>query len=726
MKHSKYLFVLLCLCLPHTLNAASVSAMDTDTHTDADKTPANQLAGQASPYLLQHAHNPVNWYAWGAEAFAKAKREDKPILLSIGYSTCHWCHVMEEESFSDTEVGRVLNEYVVAIKVDREERPDIDQVYMQAAQMMGVHGGWPLNILMTPDKHPFFAATYLPKHSRFGRVGLIELVQQVGGIWRNDREKLLLPAKQLATAMTSMNGSEKEKQTDIPVDFAAQVFAQLRDGFDAQQGGFGDAPKFPSPHKLLFLLRYWQQKGEKNALDMVEKTLMAMRAGGIFDQLGYGFHRYSTDSEWLLPHFEKMLYDQAMLLIAYAEAYQATGKAEYAQTTRHIADYVLRMLQAPEGGFYSAEDADSEGEEGRFYMWRLDELNTILGAEDGAFAAKIFAVTADGNIRDEATGKQTGANVLHVAQPPGSEKDKSRLEHIRQRLFAAREKRIHPFRDDKILSDWNGLMIAALSIAARVLDEPVYAQHAEKAATFVLNTLHDKQGRLLHRYRGGKTGIAAHLDDYAFLVWGLIELYETGLEATHLATAIKLNEAMLQHFSAPNGGLYFTADDAESLPARPLDAYDGALPSGNSVAMMNLLRLARMSGDTALEKRAAGIASAFAADLPRAPTAFIWLAAAHMRATSPGFEIVLAGDRKSEQAAQMLKALRSRFLPGHVLLWANDAINRIAPYTKGQQAINGKVTAYVCENFQCNLPVMDSQDMLRLLDQSTADPSSKH
>ncbi len=702
------------------LNAASVSAMDSNTISNMNKTPANHLAGQASPYLLQHVHNPVAWYAWGEEAFAKAKREDKPILLSIGYSTCHWCHVMENESFSDAEVGRVLNANVVAIKVDREERPDIDQVYMQAAQMMGVHGGWPLNILMTPDKQPFFAATYLPKHSRFERVGLIELVQQVGKMWQNDRQKLLLPANQLATAMAAKNGAENKLQINIPADFAERVFTQLHRDFDTQHGGFGDAPKFPSPHKLLFLLRYWHQTGEKDALEMVEKTLTAMRAGGIFDQLGYGFHRYSTDGEWLLPHFEKMLYDQAMLLIAYAETHQATGKAEYATATHNIADYVLRMMQAPQGGFYSAEDADSEGEEGRFYMWRLNELQAILGAEDGAFAAKVFGVTAAGNIRDEASGKQTGANVLHVAQAPLSEQDKSRLEHIRQRLFAAREKRVHPFRDDKILSDWNGLMIAALAIAARVLDAPVYAQSAEKAAAFVLNTLHDKQGRLLHRYRGGKTGVAAHLDDYAFLVWGLIELYETDLNATHLAAAVKLNAAMLQHFSAPSGGLYFTADDSEALPARPLDAYDGALPSGNSVSMMNLLRLARMTGDTALEKQAANIIGAFAADLARAPLAFIWLTAAHMRAMSPGFEIVLAGDAQSKEAAQMLKALRGRFLPDHVLLWANDAINQIAPYTKGQTAMNGKVTAYVCENFQCNLPVTSSEEMLKLLDRNSA------
>ncbi len=706
------LFAML-LSLPMLTTAASLTAMEYPPIS-------NHLAGQVSPYLLQHAHNPVNWYPWGEEAFAKARREDKPILLSIGYSTCHWCHVMEEESFSDSEVGRVLNENVIAIKVDREERPDIDQVYMQAAQMMGVHGGWPLNILMTYDKRPFFAATYLPKHSRFGRIGLIELIQQVGKLWQTDRARVLTPAGQLAEAMASMQATANAattsggKRAAIPADFSAQVFNGLNESFDAQYGGFGDAPKFPSPHKLLFLLRYWHNSGDKKALEMVEKTLTAMRAGGIFDQLGYGFHRYSTDGEWLLPHFEKMLSDQAMLLMAYAETYQATGKPEFAATAREIADYVQRVMQAPEGGFYSAEDADSDGEEGRFYMWRLDELNVLLGKDDAAFAAKVFAMTAAGNIRDEATGKQTGANVLHLAQAPKTAADKARLERIRIKLFDAREKRIHPFRDDKILTDWNGLMIAALSIAARALDEPAYAKSAATASDFILRNLHGKK-RLLHRYRAGKSGIKAHLDDYAFLIWGLLELYETDLNPAYLQSASELNSEMLAHFSSPGGAFYFTADDGEALPIRPLDAYDGALPSGNSVAMMNLLRLARMTGNTLLEEQAANIAAAFGEDISRASSAFIWMAAAYMRATTPGFEIVLAGDRHAPKAKKMLRALRTRFLPDHVLLWSDETVNELAPYTKGQQAIGGQVTAYVCQNFQCNLPTTDVAKLLGML-----------
>ena len=382
---------------------------------------ANHLIHESSPYLLQHAHNPVDWYPWGKEAFKKARREDKPIFLSIGYSTCHWCHVMEKESFSDPEAGRVLNESFVAIKVDREERPDIDQVYMQAAQMMTGSGGWPLTILMTPDKHPFFAATYLPQHTRFGRIGLIELATRVHDLWQHDRAKLLQPADQLVAALDRINTPDTGS---VPMDatVTARAYHELLKSFDARHGGFGDAPKFPSPQNLLFLLRYWRQTGEKKALEMVEKTLTAMRAGGIYDQIGFGFHRYATDNHWLLPHFEKMLYDQAMLIMAYAEAYQATGNPEYARTTREIIAYVSRDMRAPGGGFYSAEDADSEGVEGKFYVWTTEQIEAVLGKSDATFADTVFGVEPGGNIHDGATGQTTGANVLYMAHPPTSKR----------------------------------------------------------------------------------------------------------------------------------------------------------------------------------------------------------------------------------------------------------------------------------------------------------------
>jgi len=676
---------------------------------------SNHLIHESSPYLLQHAHNPVNWYPWGEEVFARAKREDKPILLSIGYSTCHWCHVMEEESYSSPEVGKVLNKAFIAIKVDREERPDIDQVYMQAAQMMTGSGGWPLNILMTPDKQPFFAATYLPRHTRFGRIGLVELAGRVHDLWQHDRTKLLQPVSQLEDALTRMNHAESDN-TAPDKRIIAGAYQELDHTFDAKHGGFGGAPKFPSAQNLLFLLRYWHQTGDKKALVMMEKTLTAMRAGGMFDQIGFGFHRYSTDNHWLLPHFEKMLYDQAMLIIAYAEAYQATGKTEYAETVREIIAYVLRDMRSAQGGFYSAEDADSEGVEGKFYVWTEKEMVSVLGKDDAVFAASVFGVTADGNIHDEATGQQTGANnVLHMAHTPVSGQDKVRLEHIRKKLFAVREKRVHPFRDDKILTDWNGIMIAALAIAGRKLNEPAYTRAARKAADFLLLHLRKKDGRLLHRFRKGNAGIMAKLDDYTFLVWGLIELYETDFDVQDLQTAMGLNTDMLKHFSAPQGGLYFTADDAQALLVRPMTAYDSAIPSGNSVAMMNLIRLARMTGDTELEQRAAGIIGAFSQEVTRLPSAFTYMMSAFMFAEDHSYEVVLAGNRASVDGKAMLHAIRKRFIPNKVVLWQNGQLAKLAPYTAKQKALGGKATAYVCENFQCNLPVTDPEQALKLL-----------
>jgi len=675
---------------------------------------ANHLIHESSPYLLQHAHNPVDWFPWGKAAFDKARREDKPIFLSIGYSTCHWCHVMEEESYSDPDVGKVLNEAFVAIKVDREERPDIDHVYMQAAQMMTGSGGWPLNIMMTPDKRPFFAATYLPKHTRFGRTGLIELAGRVHELWQHDRARLLQPANQLVTALSRMNTGGT---TNIPLnkEVIKQTFSELAQSFDAVHGGFGKAPKFPSAQNLLFLLRYWHQTGDAKALAMVEKTLTAMRSGGMFDQIGFGFHRYSTDDHWLLPHFEKMLYDQAMLIIAYAEAYQATGKQTYADTAREIIAYAQRDMQNPDGGFYSAEDADSEGVEGKFYVWSSRQLETVLGEDDAAFAAFVFGVTGDGNLEDEATGKKTGANVLYLAHPPASVADKTKLERIRKKLFAARQKRIRPFRDDKILTDWNGMMIAALAIAARSLNAPEYAKVARNTVDFILKRLRKKDGRLLHRFREGKAGIRAKLDDYAFLVWGLIELYETDFNTHDLQTALELNASTLKHFSASNGGLYFTADDAEELLVRPMDAYDGAMPSGNSVAMMNLVRLSRMTGDTALEQRAANISKAFSQEASRLPSAFTYMMSALLFAEGRGYEVVLAGDRDSANGKAMLRAIRKRFIPNKVVLWQAPQLAKLAPYTAQQKTIGGKATAYICENFQCNLPVTDPAQALELL-----------
>ncbi len=681
--------------------------------------PANHLIHETSPYLLQHAHNPVDWYPWGEEAFAKARAEDKPILLSIGYSTCHWCHVMEEESFSDPEVGQALNDTFVAIKVDREERPDIDALYMQAAQMLTGAGGWPLNVLLTPDRKPFYAFTYLPKESRFGRPGLLELTRRVRELWRHDRARLLASADRLAETLQSVNAAAGAAGK-LPADAPRRARDELARAFDEKHGGFGGAPKFPSPHKLLFLLRWAHEHGDAAARSMALRTLEAMRAGGIHDQLGGGFHRYATDAGWRLPHFEKMLPDQALLLMAYAEAYRATHDQAMADTARDVAGFVLREMRDSQGGFYSALDADSGGGEGRFYLWTRDELDEALGADDAAFAARVYGVLAEGNVRDEATGRKTGLNVLYLAHPPTDAKEQERLARIRQRLAAARERRPHPFRDDKVLADWNGLMVAALARAGVALNEPGWIEAAGQAAEFVLAHLRTKDGRLLHRWRQGRAGIPGMLDDHAFMIWGLIELYEADFNGRWLAEAVALARRMEADFGAESGAFH-ASRPTDDLPARPLEAFDGAMPSGNSVAMMDLLRLARLTGDAAMEARASKVAAAFGERIAAMPSAFAWMMAAVLFAESPGFEIVLAGPKHTPESRAMLEAVRAPWLPHAVLLWRDQDTMRLAPYVRAQTPLDGRVTAYVCRNFQCNRPATDPDVVRHLLAEPAPD-----
>jgi uncharacterized protein YyaL (SSP411 family) len=541
----------------------------------------NRLITESSPYLLQHASNPINWYPWRKEAFEKAKREDKPIFLSIGYSTCHWCHVMEHESFSDEDVAELLNTYFVSIKVDREERPDIDQVYMTVTQTITGSGGWPNTVFLTPDKKPFFAGTYFPKESRWGIPGLIEVLPKLADVWRNDRENVLKSAEQITRLLETMANSGPSTPLDQKIlDKSRTALANL---YDPEHGGFGAAPKFPTPHILTFLLRRYHHNQDNQALAMVEKTLTQMRLGGIHDHIGFGFHRYSTDSQWLVPHFEKMIYDQALLAMAYTEAYQATGKELYAQTVRDIFSYILRDMTSAEGAFFSAEDADSEGVEGKFYLWTTAEIQKILGNTDAEIYQKIFNLKDDGNFRSQESEQPTGGNILHLQKPVPelarelgiSEKQlDQRLENIRQKLYQSRKKRVPPFKDDKILTDWNGLMIAALSKAGQTLNEPKYATAAKKAADFVLLNLREKNGRLMKRYRQGKAGLTAYLDDYAFMIWGLLELYEATFQTNYLKEAIRLNDQMLKHFwDEETGGLFMTADYSETLLIRSKKIY---------------------------------------------------------------------------------------------------------------------------------------------------------
>jgi uncharacterized protein YyaL (SSP411 family) len=689
---------------------------------------SNHLRNETSPYLRQHADNPVDWYPWGQDAFDKAQREDKPIFLSIGYSTCHWCHVMAHESFEHPEVAKLMNEAFVSIKVDREERPDIDSVYMKACQVMTGTGGWPLTVILTPDKKPFFATTYVPRESRFGLEGMMELVPHIRDIWAMRRgETLSLSDKVTTLLQQAPENTAGEEPGQATLKLAHEQLAQ---SFDAEQGGFSRAPKFPTPTNLLFLLRYWKRSGDKTALDMVEKTLQGMRRGGIYDHVGFGFHRYSTDSEWLLPHFEKMLYDQALLAMAYIEAYQATGTEDYGKTAREIFTYVLRDMTGPEGGFFSAEDADSEGEEGKFYLWTQEQVREAVGDEDADFINRAFNIQKDGNFAGEANGKKSGANILHLRKPLDeiasdlnlSRQDfDTRLKTARQKLFNYRAKRVHPLKDDKILTDWNGLMIAALAKGAQAFDEPEYAEVASRAADFILGNMRKADGRLWHRHRGEWTGVDANLDDYAFLVWGLIELYEATFDTSHLQYALELSDDMVRHFwDDAGGGLYLVPDDGERLLVRKKDIHDTALPSANSAAMLNLLRLGRMTGNSDLEERAAKIGRAFSVSVKESPAAYTQLMAALDFAIGPSYEVVVAGNPDAEDTRTMTRELRRRFLPNKVVLLNHSdrdvpEIVKLAEFTKNQSSIGGKATAYVCVNHSCKSPTTDVNKMFELL-----------
>jgi len=694
--------------------------------TTSDRRP-NRLIKEKSPYLLQHAYNPVDWHAWNDEAFEKARVENKPIFLSIGYSTCHWCHVMGKESFEDAEVAALMNQAFVSIKVDREERPDIDHVYMTVCQMMTGGGGWPLTIVMTPDKKPFFAATYIPKESRFGRPGMVELIPGIREVWTTRHKDVLDSAENLTSALQSI---EKEKPGErIDSGVFDKAFEELRQRFDKTYGGFSGAPKFPTPHNFFFLLRYWRREESQEALKMVEKTLQEIRWGGIFDQIGFGFHRYSTDREWLVPHFEKMLYDQAMLALAYLETYQATGNTLYADTAKEIFTYVLRDLRSPEGGFYSAEDADSEGVEGKFYIWTEKELRELLSPEKADLIVRVFNVEKNGNFREAASGKSVGANILFTGKSfadiasemklPEDEL-KKKIRSARAKLFEVRERRVRPHKDDKILTDWNGLMIAALARGAQVLGDRAYADAAEKALEFILERMRKPDGRLLHRFRDSEASIAAHLDDYAFLVWGLIETYEATFDAQYLTTALELNKDMIRHFwDERGGGLYFTSDDAENLIVRKKEVSDGALPSGNAVAMLNLLRLSRYTGDADLEDRAFRIQKAFSEQVRQFTSGYTQFLSAVDFGLSASHDVVISG---SLGAKEMLHALRSRFSPNQVLLFRPSGeqgagIDAVAAFAKNYGSLDGKATAYVCSGRSCKDPTTEVKDLLALLGQ---------
>ena len=683
----------------------------------ADEKPkraSKRLVHEKSPYLLQHAENPVDWYPWGDEAFQAAKKEDKPIFLSIGYATCHWCHVMAHESFEDEEVARLLNKYYIAIKVDREERPDIDKIYMSVCQAMTGRGGWPLSIFMTPEGKPFFAGTYFPKSSRMGMPGFMDVINQTAALWQGDRERLLRASEEITSHLRSRPDSSTPVHT-LGSETLKKGYIQFERTFDPIWGGFGTAPKFPTPHQLTFLLRWHKRSNDSRALEMVEKTLDAMRRGGIFDQVGFGFHRYSVDERWLVPHFEKMLYDQALLAVVYTEAYQATGKVEFAQVAREIFTYVLRDMMAPHGGFYSAEDADSEGKEGLFYLWTPQEVKGHLGEEVGGLFCRFFDISETGNFEEGPSIPHMPVSVQIFAKKEGMDLTDARtaLENARNRLFDIRRKRVHPLKDDKILTSWNGLMIAALARGYQVFGDQAYAKAARRAADFILMNLRTAGGRLLRRYRQGDAAYPGYLDDYAFLVWGLIELYEATFGISYLEEAIALNEAMIGIFwDKGEGGLYFTGRGNESLITRSKEIYDGALPSGNSVAALNFLRLGRMTGSIDLEQRAEQLLRAFSGQVADHPMGYTQLLVALDFMVGPSQEIVIAGDPSLASTRAMINTIQRSFLPNKVLLLRiqgseGKRIASLAPFVKAMGSVNNQPAVYLCEKYACKTPITD-------------------
>ncbi|MGO9246749.1 MAG: thioredoxin domain-containing protein [Verrucomicrobiia bacterium] len=678
----------------------------------AETNKPNRLIHETSPYLLQHAYNPVDWYPWGEEAFAKARQENKPIFLSIGYSTCHWCHVMERESFENGDIAAVMNKYFVCIKVDREERPDIDRVYMTAVQATTGSGGWPMSVWLTPDLKPFYCGTYFPPDARYGRPGFKELLQRVHDVWEANHDGVLAQAGKIAEtvgqyATIGGDGSPGRALDDLPLQLG---FEQFRSSYDEVNGGFGSAPKFPRPVSLNFLFRYFartprQGSGQANevaARDMALHTLRAMGEGGMFDQLGGGFHRYSVDERWLVSHFEKMLYDQAQLVSSYMDAYQITRDPFYADIARRTCDYVLRDMRSPDGGFYSAEDADSEGVEGKFYVWTREEIEKTLGDRANAFC-RAYGVTTDGNW-------EHGLNVLHVASP-----EPAKFADERAKLFAAREKRVRPHRDEKVLTAWNGLMISALARASQALDEPKYRAAAEGAARYlVANRL--KDGRLTRT-----ATVPAMVEDYAFLGNGLVDLYETDFDPQWLLAATKLADTMLaQFYDAKDGGLFQTDGRDPSVIVRSKEDYDGAEPSGNSMAALLLLRLAQFTDRANYREAAEKTLQLFSDHLRKAPSTVPQMLCVLDFYLSKPKQIMIAGKPDAAETLAMLHAVRERYLPNAVVIVADGGdsqktLTKLLPFLGTIKPVDGKATAYVCVNYACQLPTTDRSKLVELL-----------
>lgn len=666
----------------------------------------NRLQYEKSPYLLQHKENPVAWYVWGKEAFQKAREEDKPVFLSIGYSTCHWCHVMAHESFEDEEVAEVLNRSFVCIKVDREERPDIDSVYMGVCQMMTGSGGWPLTIIMTAEQKPFFAGTYFPKWSRYGMPGLMELLTQVEKLWKTEKEKLL----NAGNRMSDILKTEQAIAMDTPtIELLEQGAAELLQRFDREWGGFGVAPKFPTPHNLLFLLRYGKEEGNELAVSAVEKTLDAMATGGMFDHIGGGFSRYSTDEKWLVPHFEKMLYDNALLAYTYLEGYQQTGKLVYRGIAERTLNYVLRELQDKEGGFYCGQDADSEGVEGKYYVFHPQEMQHILGA-DGIEFCRYYQITDHGNFEGNSIPNRLG-------EAPEIRPDK--IQNLCEKVYEYRTNRVSLHKDDKILTSWNGLMIAAFAKAGFLSGNQTYTDAAKRAAAFIFEKMTDENGRLLLRYRDGEAAHMGQLDDYAFLSFGLLELYEATFETEYLEKAEHLANQMLIWFGEEKGGLYLYAEDAEQLIQRPKETYDGAIPSGNAVAGYVLAKLAALTGKIKWQKNRDQQLAFLAGIAKEMASAHCFALYAMGNVLYQTMELVCVSAEK-RPSAPFLDFLRHKRKDRLTILFKNkenaEQLAEIAPFTKGYSIPENSEIYYLCKGNTCFEPQDSLAAMEKIMD----------
>ncbi|MGQ9902792.1 MAG: thioredoxin domain-containing protein [Anaerolineae bacterium] len=676
----------------------------------------NQLAHESSPYLLQHANNPVDWHPWGEEALRKAREENKPIFLSIGYAACHWCHVMEHESFEDAETAEILNRYFVSIKVDREERPDLDAIYMEAVVGMTGSGGWPMSVWLTPDGVPFYAGTYFPKTPRYGMPSFKQVLTTLAEAWVNEPEKIEQTRQSLIEFYAQQNHALSKTAERLSTSAREAAVQALDRAFDRANGGWGRAPKFPQPMTIEFLLRYWQQTGDERARSMIDKTLTAMAEGGMYDQLGGGFHRYSTDARWLVPHFEKMLYDNSQLARAYLHAWQATGNSTYQRVAVETLDYVAREMTHPAGGFYSTQDADSEGEEGKFFVWSADEVWDLLGAEAVLFS-DVYDVTRGGNWE--------GHNILHIARPVEAVAHAHGLDvptlqgilaEARRKLFAAREQRVKPGRDEKVLTAWNGLMLAAFAEAACALRRDDYLQIAIRNADFLLRELRAPNGRLFRTWKDGHGAkLNGYLEDYTHLAEGLIALYQSTFDPRWFVAARELMEMALAHFRAEDGGFYDTSDDHEQLVTRPRDLQDNAVPSGNAMAAAVLLKLGAYTGEARYIEIAESLLGRVQDAMQRYPTAFGQWLIAHDLAVNAPLEIALAGNPNAADTQALLQVAFSGFRPNQVVALKQPGESSPIPLLEGREQIVGKATAYVCRRFACQMPVTEPADLQRQL-----------